>query len=245
MRAVLVIAGSDSGGGAGIARDLRTLAQLGTPAACAITAVTAQTDAALLACEVLRPQLIRAQIESAFATASIAAVKIGMLADADTVRTVAQALASHPAVPCVLDPVLLSSSGVVLLNEAGRRELLATLLPQVALLTPNIPEAALLLGEPPAAGEAGLLRQGQALRARGAHAVLLKGGHAAGEESVDLLIGSDAVERLPGARLAVRMRGTGCALASAIAAYLAQGLTLSAACRQAKHYMSALLQQQL
>jgi hydroxymethylpyrimidine/phosphomethylpyrimidine kinase len=245
VRAVLVIAGSDSSGGAGIARDLRTLAELGMPAACALTAVTAQTDAALLACEVLRPQLVRAQIESAFATHSIAAVKIGMLANADTVRSVAQALALHSDVPSVLDPVLLSSSGAVLLNEAGRCELLKTLLPQVTLLTPNIPEAALLLGEARAASEAQLLRQGQELRARGARAVLIKGGHAEGPDSVDLLISAQGVERLQSPRLASYLRGTGCALASAIAAYLGQGFVLAVACRQAKQYLSALLQQAL
>ena len=245
MKAVLVIAGSDSSGGAGIARDLRTLADLQTPAACALTAVTAQTDKALLACQVLGPQVVRAQIESAFAAGNIAAVKIGMLADADTVRAVTQALAPHAAVPCVLDPVLLSSSGAVLLDEAGRRELLATLLPQVALLTPNLPEAALLLGGTRATSELELLRQGAELRARGARAVLIKGGHAEGRDSVDLLMGPEGVEPLRGARVAVQMRGTGCALASAIAAYLAQGLALTLACRQAKQYLNALLQQRL
>lgn len=241
MSAVLLIGGSDSSGGAGLVRDLRTLGDLGTAALCAVTAVTAQTDRAVLAAAVMAPQLVRAQIEAAFATRAIAAVKIGMLANAALVHAVAEALAPHPQVPVVLDPVLRSTSGGELLEEGGRRALMERLLAGVTLLTPNIPEAAVLLGRAAAVSEAQALEQARELLARGAGAVLLKGGHADGGESVDLLLTPQGLERLSAPRVQGTLRGTGCALASAIAAYLAQGAPLSAACARAKAYVSALL----
>jgi hydroxymethylpyrimidine/phosphomethylpyrimidine kinase len=243
VNAVLVIGGTDSSGGAGLARDLRTLSELDTPALCAVTAVTAQTDQALRAACVMAPALVRAQVEAAFATCAIGAVKIGMLANAAIVHAVADALAPHPEVAVVLDPVLLSTSGAQLLEEGGRRALMERLLGSVALLTPNIPEAAALLQCAAAGSEAQALGQAQQLLARGARAVLLKGGHAGGRESVDLLLSPRGLERLSAPRLAATLRGTGCALASAIAAHLAQGVPLSLACTRAKAYVGALLQQ--
>lgn len=242
MSAVLLIGGTDSSGGAGLARDLRTLGDLDTVGLCAVTAVTAQTDQALRAAAVMAPGLVRAQIEAAFATRAIAAVKIGMLANAAVVHAVAEALAPHPQVPVILDPVLLSTSGGELLEEGGRGALMERLLAGVTLLTPNTPEAALLLGRAAAAGEAQALEQARELLARGAHAVLLKGGHAGGRESVDLLLTPQGLERLSAPRVQGTLRGTGCALASAIAAYLAHGVPLSSACGRAKAYVSALLE---
>lgn len=243
MSAVLVIAGCDSSGGAGVVRDVRTLTDLKVRALCAVTAVTAQTDAALLASHVVPESVLRAQIAAAFATVAVQAVKIGMLATGASVHAVTESLAAHAHVPLVLDPVLLSSSGGVLLDLDGRERLVAQLLPLAAVVTPNLPEAALLLGVPQARDEATALAQGRELLRRGARAVLLKGGHASGPDSVDLLLSPGAPpERLRAPRVAAQLRGSGCALASAIAAYLAQKVPLPAACARAKNYVTALLQ---
>jgi hydroxymethylpyrimidine/phosphomethylpyrimidine kinase len=241
MMSVLVIAGTDSSGGAGLARDLRTLSELNARALCAVTAVTAQSDQGVFALHLVPAAVVRAQIEAAFATCRIDAVKIGMLATADTVLVVATALRMHRAVPVVLDPVLASTSSTALLDQAGREALRDLLLPRVTLVTPNLPEAALLLGMQAASTEAQMLAQAQALRALGAPAVLIKGGHGEGPEAADLLVSAEGTERLSVARLKVTCRGTGCALASAAAAALAAGATLSTACHQAKAYVTTLL----
>lgn len=238
---MLLIGGTDSSGGAGLVRDLRTLTELGVTALCAVTAVTAQTDAGLRAAEVMPAALVRAQIEAAFATRAIDALKVGMLGTASVVHALADALAAHADVPVVLDPVLLSTSGAELLEEGGREALLERLVSKVTLLTPNLPEAAALLQCPLARSEPEALEQARQLRARGARAVLLKGGHASGPDSTDLLLSEAGCERLSAPRVAVTVRGTGCALASAIAAYLAQGLALPVACARAKTYLTALL----
>jgi hydroxymethylpyrimidine/phosphomethylpyrimidine kinase len=240
VTAVLLIGGTDSSGGAGLVRDVRTLSELDTVALCAVTAVTAQTDQSLRASQLMTPQLVGAQIAAAFATCPIGAVKVGMLANAALAQAVAAALAPHPQVPVVLDPVLRSSSGAQLLEEGGRRVLMERLLPVVALLTPNIPEAAALLGCPAAVSEAQALEQARELMARGAHAVLLKGGHAGGRESVDLLLSGQGLERLSAPRVEAQLRGSGCALAAAIAAHLARGVALSLACARGKAYVNAL-----
>ena len=145
MSTVLVIAGSDSSGGAGLTRDIRTLTRLEARALCAITAVTAQSDASVRAVQVVPAELVRAQIAAAFATARVDAIKIGMLATAATVQAVAASLpADGP--PIVLDPVLVATSGGELLDRGGREALRTLLLPRATVLTPNIPEAAALLG---------------------------------------------------------------------------------------------------
>lgn len=240
--AVLVIAGSDSSGGAGIVRDLRVLADLGAQALCAVTAVTAQTHAAVVGVHHVPPDFVRAQIHTALDTTSPGAIKIGMLGTAATVRAVADALPRNGSIPIVLDPVLLSSSGGVLLDEAGRAEMLARLLPLAAVLTPNIPEAASLCGASPAAGPEALVAQARRLLSRGARAVLLKGGHGEGPQAVDLLISSEGAPIwLSSPRIEGRCRGTGCALASAIAAGLAGGASVEAACRAAKQYVLSML----
>jgi len=242
VRAVLVIAGSDSSGGAGVVRDVRTLADFGTPAMCALTAVTAQSDTKVTALHPVPAEIIRAQILAAFATREIAAIKIGMLGTRAAVLAVAETLAAYPSIPVVLDPVLLSTSGAVLLDTPGREALRGQLLGRATLLTPNIPEAAALLGREPAATELELLEHGRALLALGAKAVLLKGGHGSGREASDLLLrDAQPVQRFPAARSERSQRGTGCALASAIAAALAAGADLDRACAQAKQYVSELL----
>ena len=244
MTAVLVIAGSDSSGGAGIARDVQTLAHFGVAALCALTAVTAQSDAQLTAVHLVPPDMVRAQIEAAFATRQAGAIKIGMLGRRATVLAVAASLATREPLPLVLDPVLASSSGGELLDAAGQAALCETLLPRTTLLTPNIPEAAALLGTPRARTEDELLRQAEALLALGPRAVLLKGGHGEGAVAVDLLlIRAEGLQRLSAPRCDATRRGTGCALSSAIAAGLAAGAALPEACARAKRYVTALLQQ--
>lgn len=241
MTSVLVIAGSDSSGGAGIVRDVRTLTQLGVDAMCALTAVTAQSDATVMQVFAVPAGIVGAQIDAAFATRAVGAVKIGMLACAATVEAVTIALHRHAPPHVVLDPVLESSSGKPLLDAPGRRALHAGLLGQVTLLTPNIPEAAALLGTTVATDTAGMLAQGRGLLALGPRAVLLKGGHASGNDALDLLVTPESVHELRGPRFAANRRGTGCALATAVAAALAQGRTLVEACASAKEHVSALL----
>lgn len=240
--AVLVIAGSDSSGGAGIVRDLRVLADLDAEALCAITAVTAQTHGEVVAVHHVPPDIVRTQIRTALESSGIRAIKIGMLGTAATVRAVADALPRDGRIPIVLDPVLLSSSGGVLLDEAGRAEMLARLFPLTDVLTPNIPEAATLCATSPAAAPEALVAQARALLAAGARAVLLKGGHGEGPQAVDLLLGAEGAPIwLSSPRIAGGGRGTGCALAAAIAAGLAGGASVEAACRAAKRYVLSLL----
>ena len=243
MSAVLVIAGADSSGGAGLTRDVRVLADFDTDTVCAITAVTAQSNSRVAAVHHVPPDIIRAQIGAAFETRAIGAVKIGMLGNRATVEAVVESLPPRESVPVVLDPVLVASCGGLLLDEDGRQTLVERLLPRVTLVTPNVPEAAALLGEKPAAGESSLIGQALRLLALGPRAVLLKGGHATGAEAVDWLIsGQQSVRRITAPRIPATLRGTGCALASAIAAGLASGTTLADSCERAKMYVTQLLQ---
>lgn len=255
--AVLVIAGSDSSGGAGIVRDLKAVSDLGCDAACAITAVTAQTHGHVISVHHVPPEIVRTQIRAALESTAVGAIKIGMLGTAATVSAVADSLTHYPAhcqaqsparggaIPIVLDPVLLSSSGGVLLDEDGRAEMRARLFPLATVLTPNIPEAASLCGASPASTREALLEQARVLLATGARAVLLKGGHAEGEDAVDLLLTADGAPHwLSSPRVNARCRGTGCALASAIAAGLASGRSVEEACRNGKRYVLSIMSAQ-
>jgi len=228
-----------------LSRDVRALGEFGVDALCAVTAVTAQSDQKVTAVHHIPPDVIRAQISAAFETRRVDAIKIGMLGTQATVEAVAEALSSQaqssPNIPLVIDPVLVSSSGAVLLDEGGRAALIRTLFPLAALVTPNVPEVAALLAERVASDEATLIEQGRRLLDLGSAAILLKGGHRQGEEAVDLLISHGGVERFVSTRLAGSSRGTGCALASAIAAGLAGGKQLSAACAAAKRYVLGML----
>jgi hydroxymethylpyrimidine/phosphomethylpyrimidine kinase len=244
VTAVLLIGGVDSSGGAGLTRDVCTLTRLGADALCAVTAVTAQSDAQVSAVHLVPPEMVRAQIDSAFATRCVAAIKIGMLGTEATVVAVAASLAARAAVPLVLDPVLAASSGGELLDADGRAALREVLLPRATLLTPNIPETAALLGLQSARTEEELLRQGQALRELGARAVLLKGGHASGALATDLLLAEgEPLRRFEAPRSARQRRGTGCVLSAAIAAGLGAGLDVAQACARAKHHVTEFIQQ--
>ena len=241
--AVLVIAATDSSGGAGLIRDVRVLTDLSIDALCAVTAVTAQSDSRVAAVHPIPPEVIRAQILAACATRRVGAIKIGMLGTRVTVEAVVDGLPPPGArVPIVLDPVLVSSSGGVLLDAEGRAAMVERLFPRVTIVTPNVPEAAALLDEEVASGEGTLVRQARRLLALGPQAVLLKGGHSEGKEAVDLLIsGNGVVQRIASERVRATSRGTGCALAAAIAASLASGEPLLEACQHAKRYVVDML----
>ncbi|TGE01896.1 bifunctional hydroxymethylpyrimidine kinase/phosphomethylpyrimidine kinase [Methylobacterium nonmethylotrophicum] len=240
----VTVAGSDSGGGAGIQADLKTFSALGVYGASVLTALTAQNTRGVQAIHDVPPDFVARQIESVFSDLDVRAVKIGMLSRAAVIAAVAEGLARHAAgLPLVLDPVMVATSGDRLLADDAVEALRRDLLPQAALLTPNLPEAAVLLGEEIAGTEAAMLDQGRRLLALGPRAVLMKGGHGEGPESVDLLVGpGDAVLRLTGPRIATRnTHGTGCTLSAAVAAGLARGLPLPEAAQDAKTYLSAAL----
>jgi hydroxymethylpyrimidine/phosphomethylpyrimidine kinase len=235
----LTIAGSDSSGGAGVAADLKTFAALGVYGACAITALTAQNTTGVVAIHDVPPAFVTAQIDAVFSDLDVGAVKIGMLANAAVVEAVAAALARRRARNVVLDPVLAATSGEKLLApEATAR--LRELIARVRVVTPNLPEAAILLAAPVAHDERQMQAQAQELLGLGAQAVLIKGGHLDGDESVDLLVDAHGSERFAARRIATKnTHGTGCTLAAAIAAGLAKGLSLHQAVREAKLYVSA------
>ncbi|BCH34685.1 hydroxymethylpyrimidine/phosphomethylpyrimidine kinase [Mesorhizobium sp. L-8-10] len=239
---VLVVAGSDSSGGAGIARDIETIAAFGLRSCLAITAVTVQTHDAVEAVELVAPALVAAQMRAALAANPVAAVKIGMLGAGETVGIVADVLEEHPGLPVVLDPVLVSTSGRALLAPDAAGHLRQRLMPLCRLVTPNLPELALLTGSRQATDETELLRQTQLLFDAGVPALLIKGGHAGGERSTDLLLRpGEPPLRFAAPRLEASMRGTGCMLASSVAAHLAQGQALEEAVRRAKlHVFDAL-----
>jgi hydroxymethylpyrimidine/phosphomethylpyrimidine kinase len=240
---VLVIGGSDSSGGAGIARDLRTLADVGVHGVAVVTAVTAQTHSEVQSIHLVPPPMIRAQIETALASNNVRAIKIGMLGTREAVEAVVASLSARSGLPIVLDPVLAASSGRALLDRDGRIALVG-LFPLATLITPNAPEAAALLGEPPASATKELMSYGTRLLKEGPRAVLIKGGHCGGDEATDLLFSGDQdVFTLTGSRLPGSLRGTGCALASAIAAGLARELPVLDACRGAKHYVAGLFEE--
>ena len=239
---VLTIAGSDSGGGAGIQADLKTFAAHRVHGLCAIAALTAQHTRGVTAVEVPPPAFLRAQIDACFDDFDIQAVKIGMLANADMIQAVAKALDQHCPAHIVLDPVMVATSGAQLLANTAIEVLRKRLLPMATVVTPNLPEAEFLLGRPIPDLDA-MRAACDALLDLGAGAVLLKGGHlAGGDEVVDLF----AARRESGGRMHREMRhprldinahGTGCTLAAAIAAQLALGLPLIDACSAASDYV--------
>lgn len=235
---VLVVAGSDSSGGAGLARDIETLAVFGLRACVAVTAVTVQTNDEVRAIEVMRAELVAAQMRGAFDSNRIAAVKIGMLGAKEIVKAVALVLEDHPSIPVVLDPVLAASSGRALVDDDAVTALKRSVLPLCGIVTPNLPELAMLAGGRRAEEEAEILRQGGMLLGIGAPAVLAKGGHGSGEKSADLLLRPGLLPlRFEAPRLNTGMRGTGCMLSSALAANLALGASLEDGVRRAKEHV--------
>lgn len=233
----LTIAGSDSGGGAGIQADLKTFAAHGVHGLSAIAALTAQHTRGVTAVEVPPTKFLRAQIDACFDDFDIAAVKLGMLATADVIHVVADALERHAPPHVVLDPVMVATSGARLLEPAALDALRRRLLPMATLITPNLPEAELLLGTPIATQNA-MHAACDALLLQGARAVLLKGGHLSdGSDVVDLLADNTGVTEYRHSRLPIEAHGTGCTLASAVAANLSRGRAMGEACRAAGDYV--------
>jgi hydroxymethylpyrimidine/phosphomethylpyrimidine kinase len=247
----LTIAGSDSGGGAGIQADLKTFVALGVYGASVVTALTAQNTRGVRAIHYPPPGIVGAQIEAVLEDFDVAAIKIGMLGIAAIVEVVAERLPSRFRLPedaaarspatrpvLVYDPVMIASSGDSLSGGDFVEAIAHKLLPLVDCLTPNLAEAAALLGEPLARSEADMARQGAALLKLGPRAILMKGGHLAGKEAVDLLVTSQNIRRYSGPRVASRnLHGTGCTLSSAIAANVALGMALPEAVASAKAFV--------
>ncbi|MGI9369968.1 MAG: bifunctional hydroxymethylpyrimidine kinase/phosphomethylpyrimidine kinase [Ruegeria sp.] len=234
----LTIAGSDSGGGAGIQADLKAMSALGVYGASVITAVTAQNTQAVTAVHGIPLDVIAAQIDAVLTDLDVDAIKIGMLATSEIIQTVADGIAGFDG-PVVLDPVMIAKSGDTLLVPEAVQTLRDVLIPRATILTPNLPEAACLLDLNMADAPKEMVDQGQALCSLGAGCVLMKGGHARDKVCHDLLIDSTGVVaefRAPrnGTR---NTHGTGCTLSSSIAAGLAKGQSLSGATAQAHDYL--------
>jgi len=238
----LTIAGSDSGGGAGIQADLKTFAALGVHGLSAVAALTAQHTRGVMAVHLPPLDFLQAQLDALFDDFEIAAVKIGMLANAKIIHHVADVLEHYRPPQIVLDPVMIATSGAKLLEDSALIALRERLLPLADVLTPNLPEAELLLDRriDTAAGMEAAL---SALRALGARSVLLKGGHLdEGGEVIDRFDDGQARAHFVHRRLEINAHGTGCTLSSAIAAHLCHGLPMACACRAATDYIARTLQ---
>lgn len=235
---VLIIAGSDSGGGAGIQADIKTCAAFGAYSATTITAVTAQNSVGVQRVEVLSPALVRAQIESVMTDIGADVIKIGMLGNQAIVETVADALAEFGE-ECfvVLDPVMVATSGDTLLEDGAIAALKDRLLPMADLITPNVPEAVLLTGLPVEDFET-MQKAGEALLEMGAYAALMKGGHLQGKSVLDLLVTGEGTNMMSSPRIRSRhTHGTGCTLASACAAAMSLGVDLDEAVMSAREFV--------
>jgi hydroxymethylpyrimidine/phosphomethylpyrimidine kinase len=237
---VLICAGSDSGGGAGIQADIKAVTALGGFAMTAITALTAQNTLGVQGVVGVAPDFIRLQMRSVLEDLGADAIKTGMLHDVATIEAVCDEIAaSAPGLPLVADPVMVATSGSRLLADDAMETLRQRLLPIAVVITPNIPEAEALTGLS-ITDEGDMRAAAQALLAMGARAVLLKGGHMEGEVLVDLLVTPQGVHRYEDRRIVTRhTHGTGCTLASAVAAGLARGLALEPAVRRARAYVRA------
>jgi len=237
----LTIAGSDSGGGAGIQADLKAFAAHDVHGLSAIAALTAQHTRGVTAVHVPDVDFLRAQLEACFEDFRIGAVKIGMLASAEVIGCVADALERHAPAWIVLDPVMVATSGAKLLQDDALHALCTRLLPLASIVTPNIPEAELLLGRRIADGDDAIAAVA-ALRAMGARAVLLKGGHLdEGTAVIDRYDDGEAAATFVHARLPIEGHGTGCTLASAIAANLCRGVSMLNAVEAATDYIERAL----
>lgn len=234
----LTIAGSDSSGGAGIQADLKTFSAFGVYGASVLTALTAQNTRGVAAVEPVAASFVVAQMEAVLSDLQVDAVKTGMLANAAIVQAVAGRLRDAPRLPLVVDPVMVATSGDMLLETDAIDALKRQLFPLALLITPNMPEAARLLDTKEASSEAEAVAQAKGLLAFGCGAVLLKGGHGSGEQAVDILCDADGIVRLARPRVDTRnTHGTGCTLSAALAALLAQGVGLREAVGRAKAFV--------
>ena len=240
---VLSIAGSDSGGGAGIQADLKTFAALGCYGMTAITALTAQNTLGVRAIHGIPSQMLRDQIDAVLEDIGAHAVKIGMLNAPDIVQTVAEAIDRHALQKVVLDPVMVATSGAVLIDNPAIMMLVHELFPRALVVTPNLDEASLLVGRP-LTSERDMEAAAQEMLTMGANAVLLKGGHLPGDLVCDLLLTKEGkVHWMRAPRIPTsNTHGTGCTLSSAIAAHLASGASLLDAVQAARDYVRAALE---
>jgi hydroxymethylpyrimidine/phosphomethylpyrimidine kinase len=239
----LTIAGSDPSGGAGIQADLKTFTALGVYGASVITALTAQNTRGVSGVRKVPAEFIAAQFVSVTSDLAVAAVKTGMLGDVETVMTVTALLKKMKPPQLVVDPVMVATSGDRLLDANAISAVRDHLIPVAGLITPNIPEAAALLETATAQTVGEMQEQGRRLLKLGCGAVLIKGGHGVGAEAVDILVTAQGAEHFSHPRIATRnTHGTGCTLAAAIAAGLANGLTLQAAVQQGKDFVWRALQ---
>lgn len=240
----LTIAGTDPSGGAGIQADLKTFSALGAYGCSVITALVAQNTHGVQSVYRIEPDFVAAQLDSVLNDVRIDTTKIGMLAETDIVEAVAERLQRHRVENVVLDTVMLAKSGDALLSAAAVETLRQRLLPQVSLITPNLPEAAALLNAPHARNEREMLEQGRALLAMGCGAVLMKGGHLDDAESPDWLFTRDGEERFTAPRVNTKnTHGTGCTLSAALAALRPRHSGWSDTVREAKAWLSAALAQ--
>jgi hydroxymethylpyrimidine/phosphomethylpyrimidine kinase len=238
MRAVLTIAGSDSGAGAGIQADLKTFAALGVYGTSAITAVTAQNTQGVTDVSMLSADIVTAQIEAVAGDIQLHATKTGMLGTAAIVEAVGAAIEQLDLPLVVVDPVMVAKSGHVLVDTDGIRAMRAELLPRALVVTPNIPEAEMLAGTT-IHSLADARQAARTIHAAGRCAVVVKGGHAPGDDLVDLLFDGHGFVEFPMRRIATRnTHGTGCTFASAIAAHLALGRSLTDAVGSAQAYVA-------
>lgn len=240
----LTVATSDSSGGAGIQADLKTFSALGVYGASVLVALTAQNTRGVTAIHNTTPEFTTAQMDAVFSDLDVQAVKIGMLSNAELIGAVAAGLARHAARNVVLDPVMVAATGARLLTADAIAPLRGALLPKAMLITPNLPEAAALLDEETATSEAQMIAQAHRLLAFGPRAVLVKGGHGEGPESVDIFVDqAGTVRRFTAQRIATQnTHGTGCTLSAAIAAELAKGASLLDAIAAAKEFLTGALQ---
>jgi hydroxymethylpyrimidine/phosphomethylpyrimidine kinase len=238
----LTVAGSDPSGGAGIQADLKTFSALGVYGASVVTALTAQNTTGVTGVLAIPASFIADQFRAVVSDISVTAIKTGMLGDTATVEVVARLLSEVPGVPVIVDPVMVATSGDVLLSPDAIDAVRQSLIPKAALITPNIPEAAKLLDAPQAQSEADMQSQAEALKKLGCGAVLLKGGHASASDAVDVFFDGVTSVVLRRPRIETRnTHGTGCTLSAAIAAYLALGKTLQEAVEAAKLFVWAAL----
>ena len=236
----LTIAGSDSGGGAGIQADLKTFSALGVYGASVLTALTAQNTMGVTAIHDVPPDFVAAQMDAVFSDLNVNAVKIGMLSQPQIIETVAAGLKAHDQTKVVLDPVMVAESGDPLLAEEAVASIVENLFPVASLVTPNLHEAARLLGAETATDRSEMEVQAQALISLGAKSVLLKGGHSKHDDAADILVTAEGVKHWFSAPFinTKNTHGTGCSLSSAIAAGLAKGDDLVTATGKAKIWLS-------
>jgi hydroxymethylpyrimidine/phosphomethylpyrimidine kinase len=242
----LTIAGSDSGGGAGIQADLKTFAALGVHGMTAITSVTAQNTVEVGAAFDLPPEIVRRQIDLVADDIGVDAAKTGMLSSAEIIETVAEAIRRHAIHALVVDPVMISTAGAALIEEAAIRTLVTVLFPEALLVTPNLPEAEVLVGHS-VRGREEIESAAAAILQMGPRAVFIKGGHdLRSEEALDFYADASQTEWLAARRVpTANTHGSGCTLAAAITAELARGRPLLPACRAAKRYVTKAIEHAL